>query len=1001
MAKNRHSRRRPPPKMAAGGSFNVPLGDDGEEGPEEVDIPEDPEAAIGDTVENADGSAEVTLDEGRAVRESPEFTENLAEVLSPEFIGSLGREYVELAEQDIEARRERDHQYAEGIKRSGLTGTSQSDTGGADFNGASRVVHPMLSQAAIEFESRAIKELFPANGPCKTQIVGEQTEAKLDKAERKKTFMNWQATTQIEENRSVYERVLSQVPMAGAAYKRWWYDPELKRNRTEAVFLDDIFTPYGDSDFYTASRVTYRQRIIRNEYDRRVRTGLYRDLNLGEASLMSSMTDESRAQKASDRVEGVDPDASSYNEDGLRLIYQIDVVLDVEEDDFSVGPAPYVLHIDQDSESVLGLYRNWKEDDDKCRKKHHMSEWNFIPWREGPALGFTHIIGSLSVAGTGALRALMDAAQIENFPGAMVLEGAKAAGQNVQVSATELVPIKAPDGDMSPDIRKLVMQMPFKGPSQTLFTLLEWITQRAEGVVATASEKIAEGGADMPVGTAMALIEHGSANFRAIHARLHESMKRDLEIQHRLDAEFMEDEETVEELGELVVYRADFEGPMDIVPVSDPNIFSEAQRYAQMQAMLQLKTDPVFAPFFKPDQLLGRILRLMNIPDIEGITNLPKEPKQLSATEENYVLSMNERPLKVYASDDDVKHLKMHVMFATSPMFGANPLVAGGIIQPMLAHCKEHMMALYKKHVSAATEAVRFSYRKMNIPIDETNDDEVAMQGAAQAEQLLAQELSPLVMPGLEKMQQMAQALAPKPPVSPDVAATLASQEKIEGMRLQAKAAETKSNNDFNAMKAQADAALQKMTDSSTERLAKLGSTIELIKQQQDIGGKQVLIDLQGQQAEQLAVLNAALTTLTDALAPPKPAPGAVGPDGEPIPAADGAAPAGGESASTSIAADSPLVGGIKEVLASAIQEMLASQGGSNADAIASNVAAMLQQEHESNAAAFAQLSQGLQNLAGERESEIFIGPDGKKRARSYYPAQRASQQPQPQLPQE
>ena len=558
-----------------------------------------------DVVENSDGSADVMEPDEDTPRD-PSFDENLADVFDPAYLMQLGTDLMEVIEKDVEDRKKRDTQYEDGIRRTGL---GKDAPGGADFEGSSKAVHPMLAKGSVDFASRSVKELMPSNGPCKTQIIGEQTQEKIDKAERKRKYMNWQCTTQIEEYRAELERVLSQVPLGGAQYKRWWWDDQLRRPRTEAVFIDNVFMPYGCSDFYTAPRIAYRQMITQQEYESRIRSGLY--IDTPEADNPNSLVtgDLSKSQVASDKVEGVDDtNALVYNEDGLRRMWQVEILKIEDQDDVLDGEtlAPYIIHIDDSSKMVVGYFRNWKEDDDRMRKKHWMTEWPFIPWRGGPAIGLAHLIGTLAGASTGALRAILDSAHISTFPGAVKLAGGRAPGESIQVSPTEIKEIDAPAG--VDDIRKLIMPFPFPGPSAVMFQIMEWLTQQAELVVATASEKIADAGNNMPVGTALALIEQGSTNFSAVHMRLHNSMKRDLEILHRLNAENMEDEETVADLGELVVGRADFQGPMDIVPVSDPNIFSETQRYAQLQAVMQLKNDPALAQFFKQDALLAHAL---------------------------------------------------------------------------------------------------------------------------------------------------------------------------------------------------------------------------------------------------------------------------------------------------------------------------------------------------------------------------------------------------------
>lgn len=763
---------------------------------EELDIPEE---KFEDVVEQPDGSA-IVMEPEEVEYESPEFGVNLAELLPDGFISALGLEQAELIESDRRSREPRDKQQAEGIKRTGL---GKDAPGGASFDGAAKAVHPMLAKGCVDFASRAIKELFPATGPCKTQIIGEADDAKIDKAERKKQYMNWQLTTRIQEQRAEFERLLSQLPLGGSQYKRWWWDAELGRPRTETVYIDDVFLPYSQSDFYTSYRVTHRQWVSQAEYASRVASGLYRDIYTSAPN--AGWTDQSESKKASDHIEGNEEDDTAYNDEGLREIYMSYVDLSIEEDDIAAGrTAPYILHIENHTQKVLGLYRNWAEADDDYAKKHWMVEYTFIPWRGGPGVGLFHLIGSLSVGGTGALRALLDSAHIQNFPGGLKLKGGRTAGQSIQVNATELAEIDAPAG--VDDIRKMVMPFPFNGPSPVLFNLLEWLTQQAEGVISTASEAINQAGSDMPVGTALALIEHGSVNFSAIHARCHASLKKELEILHRLDSENMTDEETVEELGELVVTRQDFQGPMDIIPVSDPNIFSEAQRYAQLQAVMQLSANPAFQPFFKADRLLQRSLRLLQIPSPDEFANLPKDPKRLGALDENYLICSPEpAPLKVYMEQDDVAHLETHLHFLTSPIFGANPLIGTIAFGPMMGHLKDHLMSLYKKHTKGAAGAMEMTALSMGATITRAQAE---AKGCAFADQVMSQLLGPMVMPAMQQAQQLATQFAPKPPVDPTVQAQIAGQQALAKM-----------NNDAETARAQA---LQSMKDAADQRVQQL-----------------------------------------------------------------------------------------------------------------------------------------------------------------------------------
>ena len=845
------------------------------------DLPDTEESEV---TELPDGSAVVKGPEEPEKPQEGGFYANLAETLEERDLSRWGIDLCERVESDKKSRQQRDKQQAEGIRRTGMGGDAP---GGAEFDGASKVVHPMLAKGCVDFASKAIKELYPASGPCKTQIIGKSTEAKLSRAERKKTYINWQLTTQVQENRAEFERLLSQLPLGGSQYKRWWWGEDMRRPRTETVFIDDVFLPYNQNDFYTSHRVTHRQYVSKIEFERRTASGLYREVNSSAPPV--GLNDKSESREASERAEGVEEDDAAYNDAGLREIYQIYADLDIEEDDET---GPYIIHVEEHSHQVLGVYRNWKEDDETKAKKHWMVEYTFIPWRGPHGMGLNHLIGSMAAAATGALRGLLDSAHIQNFPGGLKLKGGRTAGQSITVNATELAEIDVPAG--VDDIRKAVMPFPFNGPSAVLQTLLEFLTQQAETLVATANEKIAEGGSNMPMGTALALIEQGSVNFSAIHSRAHASLKKELEIVHRLNAENMKDEETIEDLGELVVSRADFEGPIDVIPVSDPNIFSEAQRYAQFQAVLQLSSSPVFAQFFNPAKLLRRAMKLLQVTDPEEIAQLPKEPERMSALEENFTSAAPEpQPLKVYEEQDDLAHLETHTHFMSSPMFGANPLIAPQALPALIAHCKDHMMAFYRKHTLAASEAMAQAAKAQGSDIDEA---QAQSKGAAFADQQMAQALGQMVMPALEAAHKLMQTLTPPPPADPNT--QLAEQTKMQlgQANNQQQQALKKMDLDYNTQRDQLDreanqqAAIMAVQSSQSdyqseervaqikheagEHMVKLEAQIEashnIMKQQMDQQAQQAKDEfavtmqlIKAQNAEQLAVLQSLLAAST------------------------------------------------------------------------------------------------------------------------------------------
>lgn len=830
-----------------------------------------------DVEELADGTAVARAKRPAPAVEATQFGSNLAAEIEPSVLNRLGIDLHERIASDKKSREKRDAQQAEGIKRTGLA----NDKAGADFEGSSVVVHPMLAKGCVDFASKAIKELYPASGPCKMQIIGKSDEAKISKAERKKTYVNWQLTTQVQENRAEFERLLSQLPLGGSQYKRWWHDASMKRLRTETVFIDDVFLPYNHNDFYTSPRVTHRQYFSSAEIKKRVASGMYAEGMVYVGSSMA-LSEKSASREASESVEGSEEDTAAYNDEGLREVYMCYVDLVVEGDKEAKGAlAPYIAHVDEYNQRVIGLYRNWKPEDELRGKKHWMVEYTFIPWRGAYGLGLNHLIGSMSTAATGALRALLDSAHIANFPGGLKLKSGRTTGQTIQVNATELAEIDVPTG--VDDIRKAVMPFPFPGPSAVLQQLLEWLTQQAETVVATASEKIAEGGANMPMGTALALIEQGSVNFSAIHARIHASLKKELEIVQRLNSEYLSDQETVEDLGELVVSREDFTGPFDVIPVSDPNIFSESQRYAQIQAVMQLKTDPQFAPYFKADKLLQRALKLLQFPAPEDIANLPKDPERLDALEENYVsASLEPQPLKSYQDQDHLAHLEAHTHFMSSPMFGSNPLIAPQALPALIQHCKDHLLDFYKQHSRAAAEAFVYVSRAQGTTVSES---QAYAKGSAFADQIMAQLLGPMVMPALEAAMAAAAKFAPQPPTDPNTAlqeatkkelktAELANAEKLKMAELAYHKERDTADREANAAATEATKFINDVQQENDRRLAQFSASIDIMKTEQQANVERMITEINAQNAKELEVLKAALaanaTLLTDMQAAPE-----------------------------------------------------------------------------------------------------------------------------------
>jgi len=651
-----------------------------EDGSVEFDMPpEDMELE-----ELADGSVIVHDPDFKGPSEDKKFYENLAEVFD---VKGLALEYADLIEKDKEARKLRDKQYEDGIRR---TGMGNDSPGGATFFGASKVVHPVMAESCVDFAARAIKEMFPPDGPVKTKILGDVDKAKTERAERKVEFMNWQITEQIEEFRDEQEQLLTQLPLGGSQYFKMWYDDDKKRPCVEFLPIDRVIVPFAASNFYTAQRATEVHEITEWEVKKRIKSGMYRDVNLIRATMEPELTGP---QKANNKIEGK---RYEDNEDGVRRFYHSYVWLEFEDDKYTDGDmAPYILMIDALDHEVVGLYRNWEDGDETKTKLDWVVEFKFIPWRGAYAVGLPHLIGGLSAALTGALRALLDTAHINNSATMLKLKGAKVSGQSQQVEVTQVAEIEAGPGIN--DIRQIAMPMPFNPPSPVLFELLGWLDNAAKGVITTAEEKIADVTAQAPVGTTQALIEQGSAVFSAIHARLHQSQARVLKILGRLNRWYLDDQRKGEIVKDLEISKEDFERNTDIVPVSDPHIFSETQRMAQSQAVMALMDK--YPAQFNQKVVIERFMKQMKVPGLNELMVEEAEPKKQNPADENVAMSLGQAA-NAYPEQDHLAHIQTHFDFMQNPLLGANPIIANGLVIPMIDHLKQHMTMWYLQQMN-------------------------------------------------------------------------------------------------------------------------------------------------------------------------------------------------------------------------------------------------------------------------------------------------------------
>ena len=707
----------------------------------------DPDEVEEEVIELEDGSVVVNFKPKESPNQNPEFYENLAEVFDDSMLQSLASEYLDLIDVDKQSREQRDKQYEEGLRRTGL---GKDAPGGATFDGASKVVHPVMAEACVDFAASSSKELLPPDGIVKSNIKGEADRIKQETADRKADFMNWQLTEQVPEFRDEMEQLLTQLPLGGSQFLKWRFDSEQRRPTCEWVPIDNILLPYSSTNFYTAQRVTEVQDITEDVFMQRIDAGIYVDIDSTYSS-DAPLTDQTRSQEANNKIEG--KQEPSKNVDGLRRVYEITCFLRLDDDNETDGArAPYILTIDESSSKVIGLYRNWECNDEKLEKLDWYVEFKFIPWRGAYAIGLPHLIGGLSAALTGSLRALLDAAHINNSQTMLKLKGGRIGGQSDRIEPTQVIEIEgAPGVD---DVRKIAMPMPFNPPSSVLFNLLSWLTDAAKGVVTTSEEKIADANSNTPVGTTQALIEQGAKVFSSIHARLHRSQAKSLAIVSRINHWYLEEMDN--QSGAEIKVR-DFASNSDIRPVSDPNIFSETQRVAQNQALLQMATS---APpgMFDLRAIYRRVMEQLKIPSIDEVLPNPLGAKESNPALENVSMTMG-RAAAAYPDQDHVAHIKIHLEYANNPAYGGNPVIGPAFAPHALEHIKQHLTLHYLQSMRSYVAQAAGGKDTLDLHQEKPLDLE-AQQALAVASQMVDEDAKNTLGPYIQQIQGLAQKVA-------------------------------------------------------------------------------------------------------------------------------------------------------------------------------------------------------------------------------------------------
>jgi hypothetical protein len=640
-----------------------------------VGLPE-PEMDIEVIIED-DGGATVEIGADKA--SEVDFYDNLVDVIDPDDLGRIALEVSAAFEADKGSRSDWENMYAKGLELLGLKMEERTKP----FRGASGVAHPMLTEAIVQFQAQAFKELMPAGGPVRTQIVGKETVDKYQQASRVQDFMNYQITTVMEEYTPEFDQLLFYSGYGGSTFKKVYYDYQLGRMVSKLCLADDVYIPYnGSSVMSQCARITHRIAMDSNDFRKRVVAGEYRDIPIQTSA---APADPSPIQAATDKVVGVQP----TDDIGEVFLLEMMVNLDIpgfEDKDSKGEPTgiklPYVVTLAEDTLQVVGIRRNWRENDALKQRRNYFVHYVLV---EGPGaygLGFVHLIGGLSKGATSALRQLIDAGTLANLPAGFKAKGARIADDSDPIQPGEWRDIDVGGAEISASL----LPLPYKEPSQVLFGLLGFLVDAGKRLSSTADMQVGDGNQYAQVGTTLALLERGSMVMSSIHKRMHYAQTLEFRLLFEGFGTFLPDEYPYEVPGaSRRVKRSDFNNMVSVLPVADPNIFSTAQRIQLAQMQLQLaQSAPNMHNMY---EAYYRVYAALNVRDIDGIllpqnTQMPRDP----ATENADVL--NNMQLKAFAGQQHDAHIITHLMMGLSPILQSNPMSAMMLQRHILDHVR-------------------------------------------------------------------------------------------------------------------------------------------------------------------------------------------------------------------------------------------------------------------------------------------------------------------------
>ena len=649
------------------------------ENPESVSI----ETEDGGVILDFDPDASTLYELGRLPHDA-----NLAEVIDDNELHSIASELIGLFQSDKESRSDWERSYVDGLDLLGLKHEDRT----TPWDGACGVFHPLLSESVIKFQSQAIQEIFPAGGPVKTSIVGKMTDEKEKQAHRVQDYLNYLLTEQMTEYRSETEKMLFSLPLAGSAFRKVYYDPNMERPCSMFVPSEDFVVSYGASDLSTCERSTHIMKRSPNDVRKLQVSGFYKDIEIQAAS-----PDIDRVEEKYNTLTG---DNTSYEYDSRHTILEMHVNLDLVgfEDTDKGEPTgiqlPYVVSIDQGSREILSIRRNWYEGDSLKAKREHFVHYQYIPGLGFYGFGLIHMIGGLAKSATSLLRQLVDAGTLSNLPGGLKARGLRIKGDDTPIMPGEFRDVDVPSGA----IRDNISFLPYKEPSNVLYQLLGDIVEEGRRFAAAADVKAADMNAEAPVGTTLAILERSMKVMSAIQARLHASMRIELRLLSHCVRDFGPKQYPYLEDKDPIVSE-DFDDRVDIIPVSDPNAGTMSQRIMQYQAALQLAAQ---APEMYDMPLLHRqMLDVLGIQDADQIVPTEKDMKPTDPVSENMDI-INSKPVKAFIYQDHEAHIQTHMALTKDPqvmeVMGKSPNAQKAIAE-MSAHVQEHLAFQYRLEI--------------------------------------------------------------------------------------------------------------------------------------------------------------------------------------------------------------------------------------------------------------------------------------------------------------